>query len=148
MERHLIYDNAACRKDKGTLFAMNRLNEFLYSHYRIHGRKGYFLKCDIRKFFDNIDHEVLKNSLTRIVDDDRTLRLLFNIIDSYETASGKGIPMGNQTSQWFALYYLDPLDRLVKEKLRIKYYTRYMDDMILISENKEVLKEALAEIGI
>lgn len=148
MERHLIYDNAACRKDKGTLFAMNRLNEFLHSHYRIHGRKGYFLKCDIRKFFDNIDHEVLKNSLTRIVDDDRTLRLLFNIIDSYETASGKGIPMGNQTSQWFALYYFDPLDRLVKEKLRIKYYTRYMDDMILISENKEVLKEALAEIGI
>ena len=146
MERHLIYDNAACRKDKGTLFAMNRLNEFLHSHYRIHGRKGYFLKCDIRKFFDNIDHEVLKNSLTRIVDDDRTLRLLFNIIDSYETASGKGIPMGNQTSQWFALYYLDPLDRLVKEKLRIKYYTRYMDDMILISENKEVLKEALAEM--
>ena len=143
METHLIYDNAACRKNKGTLFAMNRLNDFLHQHYRIYGRKGYFLKCDIRKFFDTIDHDILKQKLVRIVDDDRTLRLLFHIIDSYETAPGKGIPMGNQTSQWFALYYLDPLDRLIKERLRIRHYTRYMDDMVLVSPDKETLKEAL-----
>lgn len=144
MENHLIYDNAACRKKKGTLFAINRLNLFLRQHYRAYGRKGYFLKCDIRKFFDTIDHDILKQRLVRIVDDDRTLRLLFHIIDSYETAPGKGIPMGNQTSQWFALYYLDPLDRLVKERLRIKHYTRYMDDMVLVSPDKETLREALS----
>lgn len=142
-ERHLIYDNAACRKEKGTLFAMNRLNKFMQAHFRENGRDGYFLKCDVRKFFDSIDHAVLKKRLQTIVDDERTLRLLWQIIDSYEVTAGKGIPMGNQTSQWFALFYLDPLDRLVKEKLRIKYYTRYMDDCVLISRSKEELQTAL-----
>ena len=102
---------------------MNRLNGFMHEHFRKYGCQGYFLKCDMRKFFDNIDHEILKERLRRIVDDKGTLHMLFDIIDSYEVALGKGIPMGNQTSQWFALFYLDPLDRLVKEKLRIKYYT-------------------------
>ena len=145
-ERHLIYDNAACRKDKGTLFAINRLNGFLHDHWRRWGTKGCFLKCDIRKFFDNIDHVILKERLGRIVDDPRTMRLLCRIIDSYEVTPGKGIPMGNQTSQWFALYYLDPLDRLVKEKLQIRHYTRYMDDAVLIHPDKEVLRNALAEM--
>lgn len=143
-ETHLIYDNAACRKDKGTLFAMNRLNGFMHDYFRNHGKKGYFLKCDVRKFFDSIDHDLLKQRLEAIVDDDRTLTLLHHIIDSYEVTPGRGIPMGNQTSQWFALYYLDPLDRVVKEKLRIKYYTRYMDDCILLHHSKQVLEEALA----
>ena len=145
-EKRLIYDNAACRQGKGTLFAMNRLNGFLHEHYRQYGREGCFLKCDVRKFFDSVDHEILKRRLDRIVDDERTKALLRHIIDSYETAPGKGIPMGNQTSQWFALYYLDPLDRLVKEKLRIRHYTRYMDDMILISESRAELNRALREM--
>lgn len=145
-EKHLIYDNAACRKNKGTLFAINRMNGFLYEHYRTNGTHGYFLKCDVRKYFDNIDHEILKSRLQAVVDDPRTLRLLFHIIDSYEVTAGKGIPMGNQTSQWFALYYLDPLDRLIKEKLQIKHYTRYMDDMILVSKSKDVLNSVLNEM--
>ena len=145
-EKHLIYDNAACRTGKGTLFAMNRLNSFLLDHFREYGTEGYFLKCDIRKFFDNIDHNILKARLNKIVDDQRTLALLYHIIDSYEVTPGKGIPMGNQTSQWFALYYLDPLDRLVKEKLRIKHYTRYMDDMILVSNSLDTLNNALREM--
>ena len=146
LENHLIYDNAACRIGKGTLFALNRLNGFLFEHYRQYGTKGYFLMCDIRKFFDHIDHGILKQKLEKIVDDSRTLSLLFHIIDSYETAPGKGIPLGNQTSQWFALFYLDPLDRLVKERLRIRHYTRYMDDCVLISREKSVLHDALNEM--
>ncbi len=72
--------------------------------------------------------------------------MLCHIIDSYEVTPGKGIPMGNQTSQWFALFFLDPMDRLVKEKLRIRHYTRYMDDCILIHPDKMVLKKALEEM--
>lgn len=68
------------------------------------------------------------------------------IIDSHNKGEGKGLPLGNQTSQWFALYYLDPVDRLIKEKYRIKYYSRYMDDLVLIHDDKEYLKEVLAGI--
>lgn len=69
--------------------------------------------------------------------------LLFGIIDSYEVSPGKGLPLGNQTSQWFALYYMDGLDRLIKEQLRIPYYSRYMDDGILIAHSKEELRHCL-----
>ncbi|MCF0115213.1 MAG: reverse transcriptase, partial [Erysipelotrichaceae bacterium] len=120
LDKRLIYDNAACRIGKGTHFAMKRLTSFLCDFYRIHGRDGYILRCDIRKFFDNIDHEILKGKLRRVFKDERLLKLLFQIIDSYEKTPGKGLPLGNQTSQWFAIYYLDSFDRLIKEKLHIK----------------------------
>ena len=144
-EPRLIYDNAACREGKGTHFAMNRLSKFLREHYREHGAKGYILKYDIRHYFDSIDHEVLKRMLADIPD--RTvLGLLYHIIRSYETESGRGLPLGNQTSQWFALYYLDPMDRLIKEKMRVRHYVRYMDDGILVHESRDYLKKVLAEM--
>ena len=144
LDRKLIYDNAACRIGKGTHFAINRLSNFLREFYRKHSTDGYFLKCDIRKFFDNIDHDVLKRKLRKVFEDNLVLSLLYMIIDSYETAPGKGLPLGNQTSQWFAIYYLDGFDRLIKEKFRIKYYTRYMDDCVLVHHDKEYLRECLA----
>ena len=142
IEPRLIYDNAACRIGKGTDFALNRLTGFLREHYRKHGANGYFLKCDIRKFFDNIDHAILKEKLRRIFDDPALLELLDCIIDSYHVQPGRGLPLGNQTSQWFAIYYLDVLDRLVKEKLRIHYYTRYMDDFVLVHHDRNTLVHA------
>lgn len=146
LERHLIYDNSACRKGKGTHFAMERLSMFLREHYKTYGADGYLLRCDIRRYFDSIGHKALKTRLMRVIKDKDVLSLLERIIDSYEAASGRGLPMGNQTSQWFALYYLDGLDRLIKEKYRIKYYTRYMDDCILICKDKAYLKECLSAI--
>lgn len=146
LDRKLIYDNAACRLGKGTHFAISRLSSFMRQFYNKHGTDGYFLKCDIRKFFDNIDHDVLKNKLRRFFIDNRMFSLLCMIIDSYENSPNKGIPLGNQTSQWFAIYYLDGFDRLVKEKLGIKYYSRYMDDCVLIHPNKNYLKQCLAEM--
>ena len=74
------------------------------------------------------------------------MSLLYQIIDSYEKTPGKGLPLGNQTSQWFAIYYLDGFDRFVKEKLRIKYYTRYMDDCVLLHSDKEYLRQCLQEM--
>ena len=120
-------------------------------HYRKHGTKGYILKYDIRHYFDSIDHEILKGMLKNIPDRN-VLGLLYHIIRSHEegvdpeTGRKRGLPLGNQTSQWFALYYLDPMDRLVKEKMRIRHYIRYMDDGVLIHESKEYLNEVLARM--
>lgn len=146
IDKKLVYDNAACRLGKGTHFAIGRVSKFLHEFYNKNGTQGYFLKCDIRKFFDNIDHEILKSKLRKIITDENILWLLDMIIDSFEKSPGKGLPLGNQTSQWFALYYLDCIDRIIKEQFRIKYYSRYMDDMVLIHPEKEYLKQCRASL--
>ncbi len=147
MERHLIFDNAASRKGKGTHFAMNRLSGFLRQFYWLHGTEGYFLKYDIRKYFDSIDHEILYALYQHAFGGDaRVCGLIRQFIDSYECAPSKGLPLGNQTSSWFALYYLDGLDRLIKEKLQVRYYTRYMDDGVLVHQDREYLKYCLSQM--
>lgn len=74
------------------------------------------------------------------------MRLLYEMIDSYEKSENCGLPLGNQTSQWFALYYLDGLDRLIKEKMRFPYYTRYMDDGVIIYHDKAYLQNCLTKM--
>ena len=149
-EPRLIYDSAACREGKGTRFATDRLTSFLRKYYKKNGAEGYILKFDIRKFFDSIDHIILKQKLVALPDEN-IKELLWHIIDSFQKNDkaeerARGIPLGNQTSQWFALWYLNDLDRLIKEKLHIKYYSRYMDDGILIHESKEYLQECFAQM--
>ncbi len=122
------------------------LLQFLREFYIKNKSDGYFLKCDIRKFFDNIDHSILKTKLAKVVSDEEVLMILYQIIDSFEVTAGKGLPLGNQTSQWFAIFYLDGFDRLIKEKLQIKYYSRYMDDCVLIHTDKDYLKFCLGEM--
>lgn len=138
-----IYDNGACQKGKGTDFAINRLSGFMRDYFKRFGNTGYILKADIHHFFPSIDHETLRSKITKIVADENIMNVIDMIIDSYNDQTGKGIPMGNQTSQLFALYYLDVLDRLIKEHLHIKYYTRYMDDCVILCENKSYLKNCL-----
>jgi hypothetical protein len=145
LEPRLIYDNAACREGKGTHFALDRLEKFMREHYKKYGAKGYILKFDIRKYFNNIDHEILKNKLNGFPDEE-IKKLLYHIIDSFEYSEGRGLPMGNQSSQWFALYYLDRLDRLIKEKLQVKHYVRYMDDGVLLGATKKELQENLRKM--
>lgn len=147
LERRLIYDNAASRISKGTDFARKRLKKFYNDYYnKYHNNKGYVLKCDIHHFFDEIDHNILKNIMKSDVKDKNILNLLYKIIDSYNYKEHKGLPIGNQTSQAFAIRYLDEMDRMVKEKFKIKYYVRYMDDFILISHSKFYLKYILENI--
>lgn len=120
-------------------------------HYRSHGTQGYVPKYDIRSYFASIDHSVLKRMIASIPDA-RVLALLHHIIDSYPgayneaTGTWRGLPMGNQTSQWFALYYLDPMDRLIKERMRVRHYVRHMDDGVLLHPSKEYLREVLSRI--
>jgi len=103
--------------------------------------KFFFLKIDISKYFASIQHKILKQKLLRCGFEERELQLMFAFIDSSNFETGVGLPLGNQTSQWFALLYLDEIDRLIKEKLKIKFYIRYMDDLILIHQNKTKLRD-------
>jgi len=146
--RTFIYDNIACQKGKGTHFGLKRLTEFFRRHYRTYGNEGYVLKCDISKFFGTINHAILRDQLKTYIKDEAVLKLLSCYIDSFHTPErpGVGIPLGNQTSQWFALMYLNQLDHFIKEKLQIKAYIRYMDDFILIHHDKKYLWECLAKI--
>ena len=140
-----IYDNCAGQKGKGTLFGLNRLSEQMLQFYEKHGYNGYILKCDISKFFYNISHEQLKDIVKYYFSDDRDICWLCSLF--IDSTDGKGIPLGNQINQGFALVYLDGMDKLIKGELGIEYYGRYMDDFYLIHHNKEYLKYCLGVIG-
>lgn len=131
-ERNLIYDCFASRPGKGTHKAILRLKE------SIKGYK-YYAKLDIRKFFDSINHDILKELLRRLFKDEKLLRLFDKIIDSYGAECG--LPIGNLTSQYFANYYLSPLDHFMKEEAKVSVYIRYMDDVIILDKDKNRLKE-------
>lgn len=145
LQRVFIYDNCAGQKGKGTLFGLDRLSEQMRQFYKKYGLDGYILKCDITKFFYNISHEQLKDIVNYHFGYDQDICWLCNLfIDSTE---GKGIPLGNQINQGFALLYLDGMDKLIKHELGIEYYGRYMDDFYLIHPSKEYLKYCLEVIA-
>lgn len=136
-ERFQVFDSYACRIGKGTHAALDRAKSFQKKY-------GWFLKLDVRKYFYSISHEILKRHLQRRFKDRRLLQIFNAIIDSYEYefGSGKGLPIGNLSSQYFANHYLAAADRYVKEVLRIPAYVRYMDDMVLWSNDKQQLLTA------
>ena len=140
-ERSFIFDTYACRKDKGTHRAIKRARYFCRGHH-------YFLKLDIRKFFDSVDHAILKKMLRKRIKDNKLLRLADLFVDHPVpwTEAGKGIPIGNLTSQNFANFYLSGLDHFVKEYLRIKGYIRYMDDLVLFVDEKDTLWDAETKV--
>lgn len=144
LTRSFIRDNYASQVGKGTHYGLDRLQEFMRRFYRQNGVDGWVLKCDISKYFYSIRHDVLKTLIRKKISDPDVLWLVDLIIDS--TEGNVGIPIGNQTSQLFALLYLDGLDHFVKEKLGIKFYGRYMDDFFLIHKDKEYLQYCLKEI--
>ncbi len=104
------------------------------------------MKCDIRKFFDSINHEILFNLIEKKISCPDTLWLIEIIIKSFRKTENKGIPLGNVISQLFANIYLNELDQFIKHKLKIKYYTRYCDDFIVLDSDKENLEKSLNQI--
>ena len=144
LTRSFITDNYASQVGKGTHYGLDRLQEFLRRFYRKNGIDGWILKGDISKYFYSIRHDVLKTLIRRKITDPDVLWLVEMIIDS--TEGNVGIPIGNQSSQLFALLYLNGFDHFVKEKLGIRYYGRYMDDFFLIHEDKAYLQYCRAEI--
>lgn len=145
-DKTFIFDSYSCRIGKGTHKAFNRLVDFARKESKNYTRQCWALKCDIKKFFDSIDHDILLSLLSQRIKDDKLLRLINIIIDSFETEKGKGIPLGNLTSQLFANVYLDPLDKFIKHQLRHKYYLRYADDFMLLSHDKNELTNRLGAI--
>ncbi len=138
-ERHLIFDTYATREGKGVYAAIDRARVGI-RRYR------YVAKLDVRKYFDSINHQILKTKLLRLFKDHKLLHLFYSIIDSYHTTSGAGIPIGNLTSQYFANFYLSDLDHHIKEVLRIPIYIRYMDDMLLFADSLSELKDNVSKV--
>ena len=134
-ERRLIYETYACREGKGTHAALKKSQQLVRKY-------KYYLKCDIAKCFESIDHSVLKALLRKVIKDKRLLQLLDTIIIHQPpyTQEGKGVPIGNLTSQHFANIYLGELDLFIKHQLRCQGYIRYMDDFILFLNDKADLR--------
>lgn len=186
-EPSLIDANVATRKDKGTAYGREILQKYI-EEIKKEKKEIYYLKCDISKYFYNIDHQVLKNIMRTKIKDPKALFLLDEIISSTDdpyvyrniskiceneklrirslnisekekrekirqieripkfSVKGKGIPIGNMTSQAFAIIYLNGFDHYVKEELHVRYYVRYMDDFIFLSTSKTELKEIWEKI--
>jgi hypothetical protein len=153
VERRLIEDTFACRVGKGTHRAIDRAQRWL--------RGGsWVVKLDIRKYFFSIDHGVLLAQLQRWVDDRRLMGLLRDLLATYDAGPEyatwasdlsdllrpRGLPIGNLTSQLFANAYLNPLDRFIKQELRVRRYVRYMDDMLLVAPDRQTAAIWLDEV--
>ena len=147
-DKRFIFDSYSCIKGKGTHRAINRLREFGRKVSKNNTRTVWVLKCDIRKFFASIDHEVLKRILRKFIDNE-TLWLLCQIINSFNTKDGEGIgiPLGNLTSQLFVNVYMNEFDQFVKRKLKARYYIRYADDFLILNEDKNHLEELVPQIS-
>lgn len=139
IDKRFIDDSYACRKGRGAHKGIDRAQKFMRITKRNHG-KVFALKADIAKYFDSIDHDVLKHILAQHIRCKDTLNLLYQIIDSSPSkAKGVGIPIGNLTSQLFANIYLNELDRFIKHQLGERFYIRYMDDFCIIHHDKQHL---------
>jgi len=142
-----IYDSYASLDNKGTHKCVDRIQHFMRKAKWEYGEDAYIVKIDVRKFFYTIDREVLKRTLGKKIKCEKTLRLLYKIIDSAEDIDLIGLPLGNTLSQIDANIYMNKIDQYCKRKLRLRYYVRYMDDMIIVVKNKKKAKEARENVS-
>ena len=149
-EKRFIYDSFASRKNKGTHNAVKRFEYFvrkvssngmkINNPHTNNSIKGYVLKADIKHYFDTVDHNILINILRKKIKDKELIKLIMIVLYNFESqVKGKGLPLGNYTSQFFANVYLNNLDYFVKHKLKAKYYIRYVDDFVILDKDKNVL---------
>lgn len=139
---YYIEQSSACQKGKGTFHAVNKVEQYMINRAKTNRTNFYVLKADIKGFFENIDKEVLKQMLTEVPVDEG-LVLLFYFINSFK---GKGLPLGNRSSQLSALFYLKDIDNLIASNPTFEY-SRYADDFIIFCDSKELLIELLGQIN-
>ena len=146
-DARFIHDSYSCRNSKGTHRALARFNDCARTVSKNNTRTCYVLKCDIKKFFTNIDQSVLTNILQRHIADDGIRWLIDKVLSSFSAGRpGIGLPLGNLTSQLFANVYLHEFDRYVKQELRVKHYVRYADDIVVLADNREHLISLLPKL--
>jgi len=147
-DRKFIHDSYSCRIGKGTHKAINRFKSFAGKVSENNTKTCWVLKCDIRKFFASIDHEILKNILVKNIKNKDTLWLFGRVIDSFQASgkSGVGLPLGNLTSQLLVNIYMNEFDQFAKQTLKTKYYIRYADDFVVLSQDKKWLENLLSKI--
>lgn len=139
-DKTFVFDAWSCRKGKGLMGAIDRAQQFMRKY-----KNGFVWRADIRKFFDNVDHDILFQLLKRKIRDGKALFLLKEIIDSFEVKESVGMPIGNLTSQIFSNIYLDELDIFIKHKMKCKAYLRYGDDFVIFSRDKDELLQIKAQ---
>ena len=145
-DKKFIYDSYSCRNFKGTHKAIERFGEFFRRVSHNGSRTCWVLKCDVRKFFASIDQETLMDIFKRHVSDQSIVWLIGEIVQSFSTGPGKGLPLGNLTSQLLVNVYMNEFDQFVKHGLKQKYYIRYADDFVILHEDKGYLQELILRV--
>lgn len=148
-EKIFIYDSCANRKGKGTIYALKRLDKFWRKVTNNLKTEAFCFKADIKHYFQEIDHKILLNIIKRKIKDERVIWLIKRILDNnvLNNSKGKGMPLGNLTSQFLANVYLNEFDYFIKHKLRAKYYLRYVDDFIILHSSKKQLERWMKQIN-
>lgn len=145
-DKYFIYDSYSSRENKGTHLGIERLISFCRKETKNYTRTAYVLKCDIKKFFDSINHFILRRLIYSKMVDQGAQNIIEIIIKSFEKTQGVGLPLGNVTSQLFANIYMNEFDQFVRHILKAKYYGRYCDDFVIVSHDKEWLSSLLPQI--
>lgn len=135
----LIETTFATRKEKGVYAALDKAVEAITKY-------PFSVKLDFRKYYDSISHDLLKSKLRRLFKDPKLLALFDRIIDSYQVEEGRGLPIGNLTSQYFANLYLSDLDHKAKEVWKVPIYIRYMDDILMVANQRLELKQNVKDL--
>lgn len=147
-DRTWIADSYSCRDRKGTHLAMNRFKEFAFKVSQNHTRTCWVLKCDIRKFFASIDHKILLNIVSGFIQEPQMFALIAEIVGSFNsTTLGKGLPLGNLTSQLLVNVYMNEFDQFAKHQIKATHYIRYADDFVMLSASKEHLEQMLPHVS-
>jgi hypothetical protein len=178
IDKKFIFDSLACRREKGAIFGIKRLQKFLNQITNNKSNNAYYLKLDIKSFFYSIDKDILFKILTSHInklnysskDKNDLLWLSSKIIfhnpctnyymkgtlkllqplpkdkSLFTVKEGKGLAIGNLTSQFFANLYLNEVDQYIKRELKVKYYLRYADDMLFLSNSVEELERIEKEV--